>query len=70
MSGTSWQWRDGSGGAGHLQRVVSNGVFTKTQRAYRKYIDHGRGCKTCAVDSEQCTTAGELWAAYQAAMSP
>jgi hypothetical protein len=69
VSTTEWQWRDGSGGAGHLQRVASNAVFTRTQTAYRAYIDHAQGCATCAVDSGQCATAEELWLVYRATTS-
>lgn len=69
MSATEWQWRDGSGGAGHLQRVVSNAVFTQTQTAYRAYIDHASDCATCAVDSGQCPTAEQLWEAYKAVVT-
>ncbi|MFE9606814.1 hypothetical protein [Streptomyces hokutonensis] len=66
MSTTEWQWRDGSSGAGHLQRVASNAVFTRTQTAYRAGSDHAQGCATCAVDSGQCATAVELWSMYRA----
>lgn len=69
MSTTEWQWRDGSGGAGHFQRVASNAEFTRTQTAYRAYIDHASGCATCAVDSGQCPTAEQLWSAYRATTS-
>lgn len=63
-------WRDeGSGGPGHMQRVAVNAVFSKTQKAYRAYIDHGRDCATCAVDSAQCATAEQLWSAYKDAIS-
>ena len=66
MSTTESQWRDGTGCAGNLQRVAGNAVFTRTQTAYRAYIDHASGCATCAVDSGQCVTAEELWSAYRA----
>ncbi|MER6352356.1 hypothetical protein ABT186_11020 [Streptomyces sp. NPDC001634] len=69
MSGVQWQPRDEGSGPARFQRIASNSQFTKTQRAYRAYIDHGHGCATCAVDSTQCTTAEELWCAYQAATS-
>ena len=69
MSTTGWQWRDGSGGAGHLQRVASNAAFTQTQTTYRSYIGHARECHSCAVDSTQCPTAEQLWEAYQSAVS-
>ncbi|MFI6404897.1 hypothetical protein [Streptomyces sp. NPDC050548] len=69
MTKTERQWRDGSGGAGHLQRVASNAVFTRTQTAYRAYIDHASGCATCAMDSGQCTIAEELWTVYGATTS-
>ena len=69
MSTTQWQWRDSSGGAGHLQRVATNAVFTRTQTAYRAYIDHASTCATCAVDSGQCVTAEELWSLYRATTS-
>lgn len=64
MSGTSWQWRGGSGGAGHLQRIASNTVYTASQKAYRTYIDHGATCPDCPG---KCSTAEELWQAYQEA---
>lgn len=69
MSATDWQWRDGSGGAGHMQRVATNAAFTQTQTAYRAYIDHSRDCATCAVDSGQCATAEQFWEAYQAVVT-
>ncbi|MFF7763128.1 hypothetical protein [Streptomyces griseorubiginosus] len=69
MSRATWQWRDGSS-VGHMQRVVADGVYTRTQTAYRAYIDHGRACQTCAVDSENCAEAGDLWGAYREAMVP
>lgn len=70
MTGTSWEWRDGgSGGPGHMQRVATSAVFTRTQKAYRAYVDHGRGCTACRVDAERCATAEELWSAYQGATS-
>ncbi|MGW1798997.1 hypothetical protein ACWCQN_24270 [Streptomyces sp. NPDC001984] len=56
-------------GPGRFQRVASNNQFVKTQRAYRAYIDHGRNCAACAVDSGQCTPAEQLWDAYKAASS-
>ncbi|MGW5477741.1 hypothetical protein [Streptomyces sp. NPDC004008] len=54
-------------GSGRWQRIGGNARFTQTQRAYRAYIDHGRDCATCAVDSGQCATAEDLWGAYKAA---
>lgn len=60
------RWEDTSG-YGHLQRVAGDGRFTRTQRAYRKYIGHTTSCPTCEVDSTQCVTAEELWSAYRAA---
>lgn len=56
-------------GYGHVQRVAASGQFNRVQRAYRAYIDHGRECATCAVDSATCATAGELWEAYRSANS-
>ncbi|WP_406168326.1 hypothetical protein [Streptomyces sp. NBC_00996] len=54
-------------GYGHVQRVAASGQFTRVQRAYRAYTDHGRGCATCAVDSSTCATAEVLWETYQTA---
>lgn len=62
---TEWQWRDGSGGAGYLQRVASNAVYTATQQAYRAYIEHGATCPDCP---DKCPKADELWKAYQEAL--
>jgi hypothetical protein len=50
-----------------MQRVAASGQYNKVHRAYRKYIDHGETCTTCAVDSSICTTAGALWEAYSSA---
>lgn len=69
MTTTEWQRRDGNGGADHLQRVAGNAVFTRTQTAYRAYADHASACATCAVDSDQCATAEELWSVYRATTS-
>ncbi|WP_416961755.1 hypothetical protein [Streptomyces sp. Agncl-13] len=69
MTTAERQWRDGSGGAGHLQHVAGNAVFTWTQTAYRAYIDHARGCATCPVDSGRCATDEELWSLYRATTS-
>ncbi|MFI6495226.1 hypothetical protein [Streptomyces sp. NPDC050564] len=63
------EYRDGGSAFGPMQRVASNGQFTRVQRAYRSYINHGRGCATCAVDSERFTTAEALWEACRAANS-
>lgn len=63
MSGTGWQWRDGSGAAGHMQRVASNAVYTASQKAYRAYIDHGVACEG-GCPGTRCATADELWQAY------
>ncbi|MGW5609800.1 hypothetical protein ACWEWI_27685 [Streptomyces sp. NPDC003753] len=59
----------GGSGPARWQRIASNAQFSRTQRAYRAYMDHCGGCATCAVDSRQCPTAEELWAAYRAATS-
>lgn len=67
MSSAKWAYVPAGSGPGHLQRVASNSQFNRAQAAYRAYIAHGRGCPTCAVDSTVCTTAEELWNAYQAA---
>lgn len=67
MSGTSWEWRDGGSGPGHLQRVATSAVFAKRQRAYAAYISHGRDCAACRVGSGRCSTAEGLWLEYQAA---
>lgn len=64
-----WEYSAASSGPGHLQRMASNAQYNQIQRAYRAYIDHGRDCAVCAVDSAQCTTAEELWGAYKAATS-
>jgi hypothetical protein len=62
---TEWQWQDGSGGAGHLQRIASNAVYTASQQAYRKYIGHRATCPDCP---DTCPTVDELWQAYQDAL--
>ncbi|MER6351250.1 hypothetical protein ABT186_05210 [Streptomyces sp. NPDC001634] len=69
MSGVQWQPRDEGSGPARFQRIASNSQFTKTQKAYRAYINHGRDCAVCAVDSMQCTSAEKLWRAYKAATS-
>lgn len=56
-------------GPGRFQRIASNSQYNRVQTAYRAYIDHGRDCAACAVDSGQCPTAEELWGAYAAATS-
>lgn len=70
MSRAGWAYVATGGGPGHLQRVASSAQFNRVQRAYRAYIDHGRRCPVCAVDSGQCTVAEELWSAYQAETAP
>src|SRR3546814_5318815 len=44
MSGATWQYEPGgSGGPGHVQRVARAGVYaayTRSQKAYRAYLDH------------------------------
>jgi hypothetical protein len=62
-------FRDAGSTVGQVQRIVSNGQFTRVQQAYRLYIDHGSACTVCEVDSGQCTTAEALWEAYRAASS-
>jgi hypothetical protein len=61
---------DTGSGSGHLQRVADDAQFNRVQRAYRAYIDHGRGCATCSVDSAQCAVAEALWSTYQTATAP
>ncbi|MFF3517967.1 hypothetical protein ACWEO4_37200 [Streptomyces sp. NPDC004393] len=70
MSRAGWAYVPAGSGPGRLQRIASSSRETRIQRAYRAYIDHGRGCATCAVDSALCATAEELWSAYQAATRP
>ncbi|MEU9333105.1 hypothetical protein AB0D49_08065 [Streptomyces sp. NPDC048290] len=70
MSPAVWEWREGSGGAGYLQRVGADIEYTATQRAYLAYGDHVRDCPVCAVDGEVCVTADQLWEAYRAAKDP
>ncbi|MFB8183259.1 hypothetical protein ACFC8N_46265 [Streptomyces sp. NPDC055966] len=41
--------------------------YSRIQRAYRAYIDHGKDCPVCAVDTSVCTTASDLWTAYREA---
>ncbi|MGV9248727.1 hypothetical protein [Streptomyces sp. NPDC003710] len=57
----------GSSGPARWLRIADNSHYTRTQRAYRAYIDHGRDCTSCAVDSLLCPAAEQLWGAYQAA---
>ncbi|NNN30727.1 hypothetical protein HLK59_10195 [Streptomyces sp. S3(2020)] len=47
--------------------MASDVEFSRSQRAYRAYLDHSSGCRTCAVDSTVCTDAERLWNVYQAA---
>lgn len=67
MSRTTWEYRAYGSGPGHLQRIASNSVFTRAQRAYRAYIDHGKGCVSCRFEDERCPTADGLWEAYREA---
>ncbi|MET8954352.1 hypothetical protein ACWEO4_45440 [Streptomyces sp. NPDC004393] len=67
MSRAVWAYVPAGSGPGRLQRIARNSRDTQVQRAYRAYIDHGRNCATCAVDSAQCPTAEDLWGRYQAA---
>lgn len=69
MSTADWAYVPAGSGPGHLQRVAGDLAFTKAQRTYIAFIDHTRDCATCSVDSQHCTKAEELWAAYQAAPS-
>jgi hypothetical protein len=62
---SQWQWRDGSGGGPHLQRVANAAVYTASQKAYRAYIEHAAACPACG--ETKCQQADELWQAYQAA---
>lgn len=50
-----------------LQRAARNAAQARVQAAYRAYLDHGRTCPVCAVDSGVCANAGALWDAYRAA---
>ncbi|WP_405773402.1 hypothetical protein [Streptomyces sp. NBC_01538] len=59
MSGVEWRWEGGSGGAGHVQAVVSNAEFVRHQTAYRKYIEHASDCPDCAEGV--CPEARRLW---------
>lgn len=53
---------------GHVQRVATAGghaAYTRSQTAYRTYIDHGTECLTCG--ETRCTVSDELWQAYSEA---
>ncbi len=63
MSGT-WGWTDNSSSSAHLQRIA-NSTATRSQKAYRAYIDHAATCPACG--ETKCPEADELWQAYQAA---
>ncbi|GAB2769278.1 hypothetical protein GCM10027072_80160 [Streptomyces bullii] len=58
---TRRQWRDGSGGAGHLQRVAANSTFTKTQKAYQAWLNDATTCGDCTPGEGRCTVANDLW---------
>ena len=60
MSGARWEYRDTGSGFGHLQRVAGNAAFTRSQRAYQAYLDHGRTCV-----ERGCEQGDALWRAYQ-----
>ncbi|GAB2968545.1 hypothetical protein GCM10023080_034340 [Streptomyces pseudoechinosporeus] len=48
-----------------LQRLASNSEFTRTQLAYRAYLDHSIACAGCGHGQTRCETAEELWRAYK-----
>lgn len=50
-----------------MTQGVRSTAYNRVQAAYRAYIDHGRDCPVCAVDSGVCATASALWAVYQEA---
>ncbi|MHA5053154.1 hypothetical protein [Streptomyces sp. SD15] len=52
-------WRDGTGGVGRLQAVVSNAEFVRNRTAWRAYIDHSSVCQDC-VDG-LCPEARRRW---------
>ncbi|MFD5078039.1 hypothetical protein [Streptomyces sp. NPDC058371] len=61
-----WQWSDGRGGGGHMQAVVSS-RYSRTQTAYRAYLDHSMLCDDCEYGEERCAVARELWLTYREA---
>ncbi|GHF57788.1 hypothetical protein [Streptomyces griseosporeus] len=68
MSRPGWEWRDGSGGAGHLQRIAATARFSASQRAYNAYLDHWGTCVSCDRSGPRCPEADALWKAYQTAL--
>jgi hypothetical protein len=70
VSRAGWAPDAGGSGPARWQRIASNAQFIRTQTAYRAFMNHCRDCAVCAVDSSQCATAEEMWAAYQATTRP
>lgn len=67
MSRAGWRYVSAGRGVGHLERAAGHISYNRVQRAYRAYVDHGRTCPVCAVDSGVCATASGLWTAYREA---
>lgn len=65
MSGVRGEYQP-EGTFGHVQRVAAAGghvAYTRSQTAYRAYIDHRTECFDCG--ETRCTVSDELWKAYQ-----
>ncbi|MFM9563232.1 MULTISPECIES: hypothetical protein [Streptomyces] len=65
MSSVRGEYRP-EGAFGHVQRVAAAGghsAYTRSQTAYRAYIDHGTECLDCD-GTTKCVLSDELWRAY------
>lgn len=66
MSAARWEYRDAGSGFGHMQRVGDAGEYAadaRSKEAFRAHLDHGTTCSGCGEIA--CTTAVQLWQAYQ-----
>lgn len=60
-----WEEQSTEGTSGRVQRVAAAGghaAYTRSQTAYRAYIDHGTTCADCG--ETRCTVSDDLWQAY------
>lgn len=67
MSSVREEYRP-EGTFGHVQRVAAAGghaAYTRTQKAYRAYVDHPTECLDCG--ETRCAVSDELWKAYSEA---
>jgi hypothetical protein len=63
-----WQWRGGSGGASHIQAVVSDAEYVRHRTAYRAYFEHASTCPDCVEGI--CSTARKLWRVVKGREAP